>query len=172
MAELYTIWNAPMPTTAAMAKVTTSATLATMLQLKLGSTLVYPRPKVIEWGVSFDGSAAATPFQCELFACTGAATVTAHVAAGIVNSDPKAATPTDGFPFALGTALTGYTSSAEGTVAACRMFDSQNVAPTNQYVVQFPLGRETGQWTIAEFIRIRIWGDGVVKCLCYVKVEI
>ena len=33
----------------------------------------------------------------------------------------------------LATSGTGYTSSAEGTITASRLFDAQLVAPTNQY---------------------------------------
>ncbi len=171
MGEQYLIMNGPAPTTAAQAVVQTSATLATLLQLKLGSTLVYPRPKIIEWGVSFDGSAAATPFKVELLANTVAATVTAHVAAGIVNRDPKADAPTDGFPFDVGTSATGFTSSAEGTPANVRMFDAQLIAPTNQYVKQFPLGQEPS-FTIAEFVRIRVWGDGSTNAYAYIVVDV
>jgi len=171
MAELYLIANGPAPTTAAQALVTTSATLATLLQVKLGSTLVTPRAKVVEWGVSFSGSAAAAPFKCELLTSTTAATVSAHVAAGIVNLDPQAATPTDGFPFQLTTSTTGYTSSAEGTPAGVRMLDVQQIAPTNQYVKQWPLGREP-MFEVSDYLRIRIWGDGVVTAYCYLIIEI
>lgn len=170
MAELYLIVNGPAPTTTAQALVTTSATLATLLQVKMNASATN-RAKVVEWGVSFDGSAAATPFKCELLANSVAATVTAHIAAGIVNLDPHAEAPTDNNPFDFGTAATGYTSSAEGTPANVRMMDPQQIAPTNQYVKQWPLGREP-QFDPDEYLRIRIWGDGTIKAYCYVVIEV
>ena len=65
---LYLIANGPMPTTAAQAVVTTGTAIKTMLQLKPFNTC-----KIIEWGVSFDGSAAATPslsWQLDRNTCT------------------------------------------------------------------------------------------------------
>ena len=53
---LYLIANGPMPTTAAQAPVTTGTAIKTLLQIKPFNTC-----KIVEWGVSFDGSAAATP---------------------------------------------------------------------------------------------------------------
>src|SRR3972149_369731 len=99
MAELYLLPNGPMPTTAAQAVVTTGTAIKTMLQVKLNASAT-GRAKVVEWGISFDGSTAATPIKCELLT-TGAvaATVTAHVAAGIVSLDPNTTAPTDNNPF-------------------------------------------------------------------------
>ncbi len=59
MAMTYACWNGPMPTTAALAKVATGATIKTMLQLVPAQTI-----RVVEWGASFDASAAATPVEC------------------------------------------------------------------------------------------------------------
>ena len=168
--ELYLIANGPSPTTAAQVKVTTGTAIKTMLQVKMltGTT----RGKVVEWGISFDGTAAATPIACELLETgTVAATVTAHVAAGIVNLDPLAIAPTDGFPFDFGTAATGYTSTAEGTITVTRMMDVQLIAPTNQYVKQFPLGREP-QISPLNFLRIRVTAGTAVNAYCYVIVEV
>src|SRR3972149_3248382 len=115
---IYKIYNGPMPTTAAQATVTTGTAIKTMLQVKTSATV---GAHVVEWGISFDGSAAATPIKCELIETgTVFATVTAHVAAGIVNLDPFGTTPTSGFPFTFTTTATGYTASAEGTITATR----------------------------------------------------
>ena len=141
MAELYLIANGASPTTAALVPVTTGTAIKTMLQVKMGTTAT--RGKVVEWGISFEGFAAALPIRCELIETgTVFATVTAHVAAGIVNLDPFGTTPTSGFPFTFTTTTTGYTASAEGTITATRPLDVQFIAPTNQYVKQWPLGRE------------------------------
>ena len=53
---LYLIANGPMPTTAAQAAVTTGTAIKSMLQLKPFNVC-----DIVEWGISFDGSAAATP---------------------------------------------------------------------------------------------------------------
>jgi hypothetical protein len=74
MALQYLIGNGPMQTTAAFATVTTGTAIKTMLQFK---PLV--PAKIIEWGISFDGSAAATPGKVELIETDVAATVTASV---------------------------------------------------------------------------------------------
>ena len=173
MAELYLIPNGPSPTIAAQAAVTTGVAIKTMLQVKLNA-LATMRAKIVEWGISFDGSVGATPINCELL-CTGAvkATVTEHVAAGIGNLDPNATAPTDDNPFAFGVAgdETGYTASAEGTITVTRVFDTQFIAPTNQYIKQWPLGREP-MFGPAEFLRIRVTAGTAVNCLCYVIVEV
>lgn len=167
---LYTIWNGPSPTTAAQVPVTTGTAIKTLLQVLASAT----KPaKIVEWGISFDGSAAATPIKCELLETDVAATVTAHVAAGIVKTDAEALAggdPTTNL-FPVGTAHTGYTGSAEGAITASRVFDAQLVAPTNQYVKQFPLGREPviaiGKWG-----RIRVTAGAAVNALCYMVVEV
>ena len=171
---IYLIPNGPMPTTAAQAVVTTSATLATLLQVKLEDTHI-GLGRVIEWGISLSGAAAATPFKCELLTTgTVKATITEHVAAGILNlTNPYADVVTDGNPFDFTAAAdgTGYTSSAEGTITQTQMMDFQQIAPTNQYVKQFPLGREPA-FVPSDYLRIRVWGDGVVTAYCYVVVEV
>ena len=172
MAELYLIANGPSPTTAAQVAVTTGTAIETMLQVKLGATLIHQRAKVVEWGVSFDGSAAAAAILIELLTTgTVAATVTAHAAAGIQNLDPKGTTPTDGFPFSLTTTTTGYTSTNEGTITATRMFDPQQISPTDQYVKQWPLGREP-IFDVAEYLRIRVTAASAVNAYCYVIIEV
>ena len=60
---LYLIANGPSPTTAAQVPVTTGTAIKTLLQVKPSSTKAL---QIVEWGISFDGSAAATPIKCEL----------------------------------------------------------------------------------------------------------
>ena len=171
---LYFLPNGPQPTTAAQAPVTTGTAIKTMLQVKLGASTNTPG-KVVEWGISFDGSVAATPIRCELLT-TGAvgATITEFVAADITNlTHPAAGAVTDDFPFAFTAAgdESGYTATAEGSITATNMFDVQFVAPTNQYVKQFPLGREP-QFLATEFLRIRVTAGAAVNCYCYVVIEV
>lgn len=161
MATLYFAANGAMPTTAALTKVTTGTAIKTMLQIASSAT----RPlKVVEWGISFDGSAAATPIQCELIQTDVAATVTAHVAAGVQPyDDPNAPAST----VTLGTSATGYTASAEGSITTTRYGDLQLIAPTNQYVKQWPLGREF-QVPVSKFLRVRVTAGTAVNAYCYV----
>ena len=139
MAQLYEISNGPMQTIAAPVSVTTGTVIKTMLQVKLGTQ---NKGKVVEWGISFDGSAAAAPIKCELIETgTVFATVTASASADITKfGDPNDVDPTTS-NIILTTTGTGYTSTAEGTITTTRTFDAQLIAPTNQYVKQFPLGR-------------------------------
>lgn len=171
MAETYLIANVAVATTTIAASVATGTSLKTMLQVKLAET-GQMRAKVIEWGVSFNGSAAAVPIPCELCTDTGGSgAVTAHAATGIVNLDPNADAPTDDNPFALSVTETGFTSTNEGSFAGGRMLDVQLVAPTNQYVKQFPLGREP-MFSDADHLRIRVHAAADVNCFCYVIVEV
>lgn len=167
---LYLIANGPMPTTAAQAVVTTGTAIKTLLQVKASATVV---AKIVEWGISFDGSAAATPIKCELLETDVAATVTASVAADLTKLDSHALAggdPTTNL-IQVGTTSTGYTSTSEGSITAVRMFDVQLIAPTNQYVKQFPLGREP-KCIIGNAVRIRVKAAAAVNALCYMVLEI
>ena len=165
--------NGPMPTTAAQAAVTTGTAIKTLLQVKLNA-LATNTARVVEWGISFDGSAAATPIKCELLTTgTVKATITEFVAADIINLDPNGAAVTDDNPFAFGAAgdESGYTGTAEGTITATEMMDVQFIAPTNQYVKQFPLGREP-QFAPTDFLRIRVTAAAAVNAYCYIICEV
>lgn len=167
---LYQIWNGPSPTTAAQVAVTTGTAIKTLLQVEPSATLGM---KVVEWGISFDGSAAAAGIKVELLETDVAATVTAHVAAGLVKFDADAiggGDPTTNL-IQVGTANTGYTSTAEGSITTTRVFDCQLIQPTNQYVKQFPLGLEPFIQT-AKFLRVRVTAGAAVNAYCYVTVRV
>ena len=170
----YVVYNGPAPTTASQVAVTTGTAIKTMLQLKLGGSTNMVG-KIIEWGISFDGSAAATPILVELLStATVNATITEFVAADVINlGDPNAGAVTDDFPLAFTGAgdESGYTATAEGTVAATKVYDCQLIAPTNQYVKQFPLGREPC-WKAADFLRIRVKAGTAVNAICYIVFEV
>lgn len=167
---LYQIFNGPSPTTAAQVPVTTGTAIKTLLQVKPGTTVV---GKIVEWGISFDGSTVATPIKVELLETDVAATVTTSAAADIVKVDANAIAGGDPTTaaFAVGTTSTGYTATVEGSITATRMFDSQLIAPTNQYVKQFPLGREP-VIQVSKFARIRVTAGAAVNALCYMTIEI
>lgn len=168
---LYLIANGPMQTTAAFASVATGTSIKTMLQIKPGATII---AKIVEWGISFDGSAAATPGKVELIETDVAATVTASAAADITKLDNDAlmgGDPTTAL-IAVGTTSTGYTSTSEGSITSVRNLDApQFIAPTTQYQKQFPLGREPIIQT-GKFGRIRVTFGTSVNCYCYVVVMI
>ncbi len=169
--SLYLISNGAMQTTAAPVVVTTGAVIKTLLQVKLGATV---SGRIIEWGISFDGSAAATPIKVELVETDVAATVTAAVANDITKYDADAllnGDPTTAL-IAVGTTSTGYTASAEGTTTASRnLAGPQLIAPTNQFMQQFPLGREP-QIQVAKFARIRVTAPVAVNAYCYMIVAV
>lgn len=135
---LYRVNSGPSPTTSPTALLSLSAsTTKTILQLSHSSNAL----TVVEWGVSYNGSALATPIQCELIDTgTVAATVTAFVANDVtLFTDPTANTP----GINLGTAASGYNASAEGSVVApVRVGDYQQIEPIGQFLKQFPLGQE------------------------------
>lgn len=165
----YLIFNGAAPTTASQAAVTTGTSIKTLLQVKPGATQTV---KIKEWGISFDGSSAATPGIVELCITDVAATVTAHVAGGLHKQDAAALNsgdPTTNM-FSVGTTGTGYTASGEGTVGSVRQMDVQQISGTNQYVKQFPLGDEPIIQP-GEFMRVRVKFGAAVNAITYVKVE-
>jgi hypothetical protein len=159
--KLYQAYNGVTPTTAAQVPVTTGTAIKTLLQIATPSTeSLY----IVEWGISFDGSAAATPIRCELLTCTGAATVTTLAAGDVTNlTDPLG--PSTAVTF--GTTATGFTASGEGTPASVDTLDVQFVAPTGQYIKQFPLGREPA-CAVSRFVRVRVTAPAAVNAYCYV----
>lgn len=167
---LYVIFNGPAPTTAAQAPVATGTSIKTLLQVKASATNTI---KIKEWGISFDGSAAATPGKVELVETDVAATVTASAAADIVKLDGNALSggdPTTNL-IPVGTTSTGYTSTNEGSITSTRVFDAQLIAPTNQYVKQFPLGLEP-VIQVSKFARIRVTFAASVNAYAYMVVEV
>lgn len=171
MSNTYIVYNGAMPTTASTPDVTTGTSIKTLLQLKPAVPI-----KVIEWGISFDGSAAATPGICELIDTgTVFATVTASAQADVMpffdSNAPVNTSGTSGTPLNLGTSASGYTSTSEGSITATRVGDTQLVAPTSQYVKQFPLGREFGVPAL-DSLRIRVHFAAAVNALCYVVFEV
>ncbi len=165
----YLIGNGPTQTTAGFVKVTTGTSVKTMLQVK---TVVPAR--VVEWGVSFDGSAAATPGIVELIETgTVFGTVTASVLADLTLYDGEAllfGDPTTAL-ISVGTSATGYTCTSEGSITAVRnLAGPQLIAPTNQFIQQFPLGyRPLIQ--AAKAMRIRVTFGTAVNMYAYVILE-
>lgn len=164
MANLFQAFNGASPTSAALAPITTGTAIKTLQQIATPSTKSIT---IVEWGISFDGSAAATPIKVELIDVNVAATVTAYTTGGII----ALGRPSDeGSAMTLSTTGSGFTSSGEGTVTGGRLLDYQLVAPTNQYIKQWPLGREPVV-TVSRFLRIRVTAAAAVNAVCYVTWE-
>lgn len=165
---LYLLANGPMQTSASFAAVSTGTSLKTLLQAK-----PFNFAKIKEWGISFDGFAAALPGKVELIETDVAATVTAHVDADITKVNPvgDAAAPSVA-GLTLGTTATGYTASGEGSITAVRNLDAPLfLPPTGPFIKQFPLGNEPiiqiGKWA-----RIRVLFGTAVNAYCYMLLEI
>jgi len=149
----YRCWNGPAPTTAALASVSTGTTIKTMLQLAMPSTR---KIQIISWGFTIDDPPGADGVV-ELIGYNVAATVTAHVAAGVQPLD-------SGWPaslLTLGASATGYTATAEGAITACRVFDavslssvSAEAAPQMTYSYQF-MPDERPYGSVSNFVGIR-----------------
>lgn len=167
----YLLKNGAAVTTASPVPIATGTSIKTLLQFKPSATL---SAKIIEYGISFDGSAAATPGIVELIETDVAATVTAFVAADIDKWDGLALNggdPTTNL-IQVGTTSSGFTASGEGSITAVRALHApQLVAPSNQFIYQFPQGREPVV-QIAKFARIRVKFGTTVNALCYMLVEL
>jgi hypothetical protein len=162
MAQTYIAFNGVEPTSASRVAVATGTAIKTLLQVATPATA---EVKVIEWGISFDGSAAATPGIIELIQTDVAATSGSSLTPTVFGNPLGPASLCVG-----GTGATCYSPSAEGTITAIRSGDTQLVAPTNQYVKQFPLGREF-MVPISKFLRIRVKFGTTVNAICYIVWE-
>jgi hypothetical protein len=160
--RIYSAFNGAMVTTASPVPITTSTSIKTLQQLATSSTMTL---EVVEWGISFDGSAAATPGICELVDTVAVnATVTAYVAADITKVS-QVGTTASGLTLAV--AGSGFTASAEGTIVATRQMDTQLLPPTAPYVKQWPL--ERGPTVLqSEFLRVRVKFGTAINALCYI----
>jgi hypothetical protein len=149
----YKTWNSLMPTTVPMPGVATVNGTKTMLQIAAPPTR---QLQVISWGYSIS----VTPpgiSTVELLQTDVAATVTAHVAAGVqpIGGSGQAASLVT-----LGASATGYTASAEGSITATRVFDTDQlgIAAGNEdltYFYQFMPDEERPVVDTSKFLRVR-----------------
>lgn len=149
--HVYQTWNGPMPTTAAQQSVTTGTAIKTMLQVAAPATR---QLTLVSWGFDLDDPPGADAV-IELLETDVAATVTAHVAAGVQPMVPGAPASL----VTLGTSATGYTSTSEGAIAATRVWDAKSLSSTSQ---ESPLSYEK-IWVpgkqpvvaVSKFLRVR-----------------
>lgn len=161
MPNTYIAYNGPLPTTAALAPVTTGTAIKTLLQIATPATCEL---RISEWGISFDGTSAATPIKVELIDVNVAATVTAHTTSTVVGLNDTGTVATK---MTMGTTATGYTATVEGTITGARLLDYQQIPPTGLYVKQWPLGLEP-EVAVSRFLRVRVTAAAAVNAICYV----
>ncbi len=171
MGMQYLMGNGAMQTTAAFLPVTTGSVIKTLLQFVPKQGIA----KIMEWGISFDGFTAATPGKIELIETVVGATITNYVNADVTKYNGEALSgpsdPTTNLIDVSSTSKSGFTSTGEGSITAVRNLDGpQLIAPTNQFVKQFPLGREpTVQ--VGKFARVRVTFASAINAYCYIIVE-
>src|SRR5437868_2339015 len=83
--------------------------------------------QLISWGYSIESGPSTGPLKVELIQTDVAATVTAHVAAGVQPLAPNAPASL----MTLGTTATGYTATAEVTTATSRVVDFATIGPNS-----------------------------------------
>lgn len=168
---IYTVANGPSPAAAAVSPVAVNASgIKTMLQLLHATQGM----SIIEVSIGFDAVTAAVPFTVEAITTgTVNATVTAFVANDVTTYDG----PADSNVAAAGgltitTAGSGYTASAEGTVAApVRQGGLWKVPNTFGQLVQLPLGQEF-YVPATHCFRVRVTAASVANALVFVKFKI
>lgn len=161
----YKCFNVPSTPAAAPTVPATGTALKTMLQLATPST---QQIQIISWGYTLSAlpGAAAT---IELIQTDVAATVTAHIASGIVSNDPNAPASL----LTLGATATGYTASSEGSPTASRLLDCDQIPAASglvplDYDYQF-MPDERPIIPISKFLRIRAsTPTSGVNMLCWV----
>ena len=153
-----------MPTAAAQASVSTGTAIKTMLQIATPSTR---QIQLIAWGFSVDSLQSGV---VELLQTDVAATVIAHVAAGVQPLDPNAPPSL----MTLSTTGTGYTASSEGTTAASRVFDVEQIASSSPgnlaYSYQF-MPDERPTVAVSKFLRVRATFGTAVQLRCWVRFD-
>jgi hypothetical protein len=170
----YVILNCAAPTTAGPVAQPTGTAIRTMMQLRTAASV---EARLIAFGVSFDGSAAATPGKVEIFETSVAATMTtAYAAADIMPFDYLATANTagaSGVPFNLSTTTSGFATAAvtEGTVAGYRLAWGGLIAPTNQFDYQYPLDREF-DLTPQMYLRLRVTFGASINMVAYLVVAV
>ena len=164
-APCFIMWNgATTALTSPFAGVATSATsgtVKTMLQIKPGTTKI----RIIEWGYIIAASPS-VPVTMELIETgTVFATVTSAASTAVVNYNDVTG---PGTGVSVGTAATGYTASAEGTITATRLL-AGTMDQATYFKQQFPLGREP-EIASGGCLRIRATPNQSVAStvLCYV----
>ena len=165
MAGLYIAYNAAFDATTGVTAGTSYATGAKCaIQLATPTTV---QLRIVEYGISFNGSAAATPATVTLAQAGAASTMsTAHSTSTVVAIGDNSKTSS----LTMSTTATGYGNGAITTNTTSKMFDAQFIAPTTQFVKQWPLGREP-ILPASAFCQLRINTSATVSALAYIVFE-
>lgn len=161
----YIAYNCAIDATTGVMAGTSYATGAKVaIQLAPPSTI---NLRVIEWGVSFNGSAAATPAVCTLAQASAASTTTtAHSTSTIMPVGDNAKTSS----LTMGTTSSGFGNGAITTNTTERQFAAAFVGPTSQYEKQFPLGRDYVV-SPSKFLQLRINTASTLTAIAYIVFE-
>lgn len=124
--------------------------------------------RIVEWGISFSGSAAGTPSFCELVQNGTATTLgTAHSTTTI----QPIGDATDACPLTMSAATSAYGSTIPVSATVDKTFDSQQVGQTSQYLKQWPLGREPVM-IASKFLQLRVNTAATLIAIGYVDFEV
>ena len=161
---LFYATNAAMNTTAAPTGLATGTAIKTHLQIATPSTQGL---KVVAFGVEFFGVLTAAAGVELVDTGAVAATVTAHVAAGVQPYDAGADfTAVSGVT--LGTSATGYNASAEGSVTSTRMGKFKEVPiGAAEYEWEWSFGREF-RVPASHNLRVRITTNPTINAFVWV----
>lgn len=149
----------------------TSLTLGAKVTLQL-ATPAGVKIRIVEWGVSFSGSAAGTPSFCELVQNGTATNLTSG--GGAVHSTTTIqpiSDATDACPLTMGFSASAYGSIIPVSATVDKTFDSQQVGPTSQYIHAWPLGREPVM-IASKFLQLRVNTAATLTAIGYVDFEV
>lgn len=161
----YKAFNGPFPTSAAQASVATGTSIKTLLQLKATGGLI-----ITGWGFSLDTEQAAAGTMELVNTVLIGATVTAFVAGDVT----ALATPSVASTLTLGTAASGYTGSAEGTIVATDMFDALKLpvsTTTGKHMTydKFFAADERPYLPAGNFLRVRSTTGTTAGAICWIS---
>lgn len=161
----YIAYNSALSATTAIAAGTSYATgakIAIQLGIPSGGQI-----ELVEWGISMDASAAATPALLEIASTATASTCSSAHSTTTVKpvGDPNA----PGSGLTMGTTSTGYGNGAITSNTTLRMADRQYLPPTAPFVKLWPLGcyPKFGATGAAEYVQLRINTTATVNAICY-----
>jgi hypothetical protein len=123
--------------------------------------------RLVEWGVSFNGNALATPAVCTLCQASAASTMSsAHSTSTIKAIGDRAKTST----LTMGTSSSGYGNGAITSNTTEKEFAAAFVSPLSQYEKQFPLGRDYVVDS-GKYLQLRINTANTYTAIAYVVFE-
>lgn len=123
--------------------------------------------RLVEWGISFNGSAAATPGVCELVQNGTASTCSSAHSTTTIQPIGDSTTASG---LTMGTTTSGYGNGAVTSATPEKTFDAQFVGPTSQYVKMWPLGREPVV-IASKFCQLRVNTSATLTALAYIVFE-